>query len=351
MGFLDGGISAAGSLVGGMIQNIFNRKAATTQFHRQKALMDYQNNINQQNELTSASRQMSGMKAAGMNAAASLGQGAPQNATVSAGSAEQAQAAPIGEAISSAFDAQQKILNQKAIEKQDADIEKVKAETSAIKQQTDFDSEFTPREREQKLKNLEQDLKKAFQDTEGQRLSNISTRNFADISERFYRLQMDKMQNDSDLSYLQGEKVIQETKTMKKEFDWIDRLHTAEIQEIASRIGLNTAQAAQASATAATLREELPFVKDMQQAQLSKLNKEICVLVQKRSNMKTEQQKTAYERDIQRIASLYADKEHQRALAEAMSRIINNYARSVHEITGAGKDVSSEVRGWLMPWN
>lgn len=60
-------------LISGAINNMFAKKAEKRQFNYNKKLMEFQNSLNQANEFSSLGRQISGMKAAGVNPALSDG--------------------------------------------------------------------------------------------------------------------------------------------------------------------------------------------------------------------------------------------------------------------------------------
>lgn len=83
-------MSAGGQVLSSVFSGLFNKQAATTAFHRQKALMDKQYNQNQQSLRDSPLSALEGYRNAGLNAGAMLGQGAPQAAPVSGGNADQA---------------------------------------------------------------------------------------------------------------------------------------------------------------------------------------------------------------------------------------------------------------------
>lgn len=357
------GLNAGSSVLGGLISGVFARKAATTAFQRQKQLMDKQNAINQANEFSSPSRQLAGMKAAGMNAAAALGNGVPQAASVGSASSPQADVPnyeQVGSNVGKSLDILQRELLEKQVEGQDASNRKTNADAdlaeSVAKNYADYGNE------EYRLKNakLQEEISSIMEKTRGQKAANISAEAIAENAQKIAALTVNKMQEDVD--YVRAQRGLADVNTdlAKGTLSWQDKMNAAIIRDLSERAGLSAASASVAAANYKAINATLPFLADIKEAERDHLRKDIVVLTRKAENMETEGDRLEIQRDIDKISRKYADDEHREALRETTSRVVLNKAKTFETRTHAVKNAAEtfesgtrsakNIKSLVLPW-
>lgn len=145
-----------------MLNNYYSDRAAETSYHRQRAMMKKQNDMNRQNLFDNAQIQAQGARMAGFNPAMFMSGGIQPAPTVSQGNADMAQRFPMD--VDS-------MLSVAQLLKTEADIENVKADTNVKKNQAPNVEADTNLKISQKLY---QDASTEVQKKKAQEISNIN---------------------------------------------------------------------------------------------------------------------------------------------------------------------------------
>lgn len=357
------GLNAGSSVLGGLISGVFARKAATTAFQRQKQLMDKQNAINQANEFSSPSRHLAGMKAAGMNAAAALGNGVPQAASVGSASAPQADVPnfeQVGSNVGKSLDILQRELLEKQVEGQDASNRKTNADADLAESVARNYAQFGNEEYRLKNAKLQEEVSNIMEKTRGQKAANVSAEAIAENAQKIAALTVNKMQEDVDYVHAQRGLVDVNSDIAKGTLSWQDKMNAAIIRDLSERAGLSAASASVAAANYKAINATLPFLADIKEAEREHLRKDIVVLTRKAENMETEGDRLEIQRDIDKISRKYADDEHREALRETTSRVVLNKSKTfearTHAIKNAAETFESgtrsakNIKSLVVPW-
>lgn len=231
-GVASAGVSAAGDIGGALIGQLFAKRNMKMQERSNKRIAKYNQQLEYENQRNAALLQMQGLKNAGMNVGAMLGQ-APQVASAPADGTSMPDSPKLeglGNNSVAAYQAQQ--LNEASIRLAEANADKAEAEAEGTK----IDNNSRDEKNKLNIDNMRKDLSVKEQQIVQSKATVENMQKTFDVFERNSAKQRWLMDYEGYYKYQMGEKLA-------KDVLWYDKRASRELAKLASSANLDSWQA------------------------------------------------------------------------------------------------------------
>ena len=231
-GVASAGVSAAGDIGGALIGQLFAKRNMKMQERSNKRIAKYNQQLEYENQRNAALLQMQGLKNAGMNVGAMLGQ-APQVASAPADGTSMPDSPKLeglGNNSVAAYQAQQ--LNEASIRLAEANADKAEAEAEGTK----IDNNSRDEKNKLNIENMRKDLSVKEQQIVQSKATVENMQKTFDVFERNSAKQRWLMDYEGYYKYQMGEKLA-------KDVLWYDKRASRELAKLASSANLDSWQA------------------------------------------------------------------------------------------------------------